>query len=293
MSHQRFETQAPNAGFDYEADAAKRRRGWEKRMREFFGRLKHPRVRILVEAYYDVQRLRIAEGNRIATYDRFNMLAPLQSAKLHSAVDELRRIERDIEAQIKDELATINVYVNFLVGVKGIGPVMAGGLIAWIDDAGRFDTVSKLWKYCGLAPGQKRVAGERVGFNPKLKTHLFKVAKQMLQAKNPTYEPVYRQAREEYATRKDILKAHEERAAKSKSKSVKKSLAGYKAHIHFMSMRKMVKLFLSHLWEAWRKLEGLPVRDPYAVEKLGHEKFEPRVGANQIPKETSGERGRG
>ena len=34
--------------------------------------------------------------------------------------------------------------------------------------------------------------------------------------------------------------------------------------------RRTVKMFLAHLWEKWRELEGLPVRVPYAVEYGGH-----------------------
>ena len=38
-----------------------------------------------------------------------------------------------------------------------------------------------------------------------------------------------------------------------------------KAHQHAAALRKMIKLWLAHLWEVWRKLEGLPVREPYIV----------------------------
>lgn len=39
---------------------------------------------------------------------------------------------------------------------------------------------------------------------------------------------------------------------------------------HRMAMRKMVKLFLSHLWEVWRTVEGMDTRPPYPHEYLGH-----------------------
>lgn len=41
-------------------------------------------------------------------------------------------------------------------------------------------------------------------------------------------------------------------------------------HVHRMAFRKMIKLFLSHLWEVWRTKEGLPVRPPYVFEHKGH-----------------------
>lgn len=35
-------------------------------------------------------------------------------------------------------------------------------------------------------------------------------------------------------------------------------------HIHQRAMRKMVKLWLSHIWTTWREIEGMPVTSPYA-----------------------------
>lgn len=40
--------------------------------------------------------------------------------------------------------------------------------------------------------------------------------------------------------------------------------------INNMSLRYIAKRLLSHLWLVWREMEGLPVRDPYCVEYLGH-----------------------
>lgn len=43
-----------------------------------------------------------------------------------------------------------------------------------------------------------------------------------------------------------------------------------------MARRYMVKIFLSHLWEVWRELEGLEARAPYSHEYLNHShKIEP------------------
>ena len=41
--------------------------------------------------------------------------------------------------------------------------------------------------------------------------------------------------------------------------------------INNMAIRYIVKRLLSHLWEVWRELEGLPIRDPYPIEYLGHQ----------------------
>lgn len=41
-------------------------------------------------------------------------------------------------------------------------------------------------------------------------------------------------------------------------------------HRNMDAMRYMIKLFLAHLWVVQRTLEGLPIRDPYVLAKLGH-----------------------
>ncbi len=42
---------------------------------------------------------------------------------------------------------------------------------------------------------------------------------------------------------------------------------------HSVAFWKMVKLFLAHLYEVWAKAEGIPVREPYPMEILGHRKI--------------------
>ena len=44
-------------------------------------------------------------------------------------------------------------------------------------------------------------------------------------------------------------------------------------HITKRAMRKMIKLFLSHLWLVWRAAEGLSVTSPYPIAVLGHKDF--------------------
>ena len=41
-------------------------------------------------------------------------------------------------------------------------------------------------------------------------------------------------------------------------------------HLHNMAIRKVAKVFLSHLWLLWREAEGLPTTDPYPIAHLEH-----------------------
>jgi len=37
-----------------------------------------------------------------------------------------------------------------------------------------------------------------------------------------------------------------------------------------MAIRKVVKIFLAHVWLRWRELEGLTIELPYSLTVLGH-----------------------
>ena len=45
-------------------------------------------------------------------------------------------------------------------------------------------------------------------------------------------------------------------------------------HIHNRAMRKVAKIFLAHLWQTWRRQEGLETTEPYAKQLLGHSTVE-------------------
>lgn len=236
---------------------AERTKAWEKRMKDAYENLKHPRLRILVETYYDFQKLRTATVSRLNLYNRFGMLADEQYIELSERVNSLTESESHIKKMIGKEIKNIPVWNEYLIDIKGIGSVMAGDLIGWIDDIGKFDTISKLWAFSVGKPGEKRERGKKLGYNPHLKTLMWKTGKQLLMANNELYRGIYEGAKKKYQDRDDIKKAHEGKK-------------GYKLHIHLMSMRKMEKMFLSHLWLRWREIEGLPTSKPYVIAKLGH-----------------------
>ena len=87
-------------------------------------------------------------------------------------------------------------------------------------------------------------------YNKRLKTSCYKVGSSFLRCGSP-YRQIYDNAKEYYETNRDWTKLHR----------------------HHAAMRKMIKVWLSHLWEVWRTLEGLPVRNIYAEDKLGHNHY--------------------
>jgi len=157
------------------------------------------------------------------------------------------------------------IRINFLSKIRGIGPVLSSGIIAWLSPISRFPNISKLWSYCGLAPGQKRKRGLKLGYNPRLKTLMWKVAASFEKQKpeKSRYRRLYEEKKRYYLSKREDLK-----------KAIEKGEKGAKLHVRLLAMRFTVKRFLADLWVQWRKLEGLPITKPYAHTVLGHEEYE-------------------
>lgn len=124
-------------------------------------------------------------------------------------------------------------------------------LIALIDIT-QADTVSALWRYAGMAvidgERERMRKGEKLHYNIRLKTTMYLIGTSFLKSKSP-YAKVYYDAKEFYTLNRPEWTP---------------------LHCHHAAMRKSVKRFLSHLYVVWRELEGLPVREPYVQEKMGH-----------------------
>jgi len=244
---------------EWEEERRRRRKEWERRMAEQLKKLKHPRLRILVETYYDIQELRKAAASRLRNYEKFDLLTPTLAARLQNLVVDLKRMEQSMAELVEDELESIPIWFH-LQKVKGCGPMIAGGLIGWIDDISKADTISSLWRYAGLAPGQKRRAGEKLDYNPKLKDHMWRVGTQLLKAQRKRYKPF-------------AVRLYERFKSQEGAKEFESPRGGHKLHIHRRAFRRMLKVFLGALWLRWREIEDLPITPPYAHAKLEHKKL--------------------
>jgi len=152
------------------------------------------------------------------------------------------------------------IRIHYLNRIQGIGGVLASGIIAWLSPISRFPNISKLWSYCGLAPQHKRKRGEKLNYNPKLKTLMWKIATSF-EKQNPNksyYRRIYDQKKQYYMQRPDLKQALQQKQK------------GAKLHIRLLTLRYTAKRFLADLWLQWRKLEGLPITKPYPHAILGH-----------------------
>lgn len=284
----------------------------------------------MVRGAYDVQKLRIEMGNRIAGNfkaklgqepgkseetlddDAKAVLASLRSAH-RKITDGLKRFpkaagftgdavissytelvlidqyvalekrENEHFARLKNVLGEFAIWREFLEGVRGVGPAMAGVLISEFD-IHRARYPSSMWAYAGYdvagdGAGRSRRKehlvdreykdkngkdATRVGitFNPWLKTKLHVLAELFIKMRTDPYRKVY----DDYKHR---MESHERWGIKNDGVVVDGKIVTTKGRRHAQAMRYMIKMFLIDLYAAWREIEGLPVSKPYHEAKLG------------------------
>jgi NADH:ubiquinone oxidoreductase subunit E len=139
------------------------------------------RVRHAISFFYDMQKLRIAAGNRASgqTEDNEIELRNEDVVFFGAQSEGLNKLEKDALGYVEKQLKGLNIYERWLKHQKGCGVTMSGFLISEID-INRCNTVSQLWAYFGLAVAddghaQRRVKGEKSGFDPWRKSKVVTV----------------------------------------------------------------------------------------------------------------------
>jgi hypothetical protein len=252
-------------------------------------------LKLQISCFYALQEHRIKAGNRIFALSEFLDVDQDRAKSLHARIiggnlegvkySGILEVEERIGKDIKKLVDAQPLWQLWLKDVKGIGPIFAGGWMSAIGDPAKFDNVGKLWAYAGLhtVPANtayvekfidnpriraaveagavvgdpnnqdlrmmpRRERGKRANWSPFMRTLAWKTGGSFVKSKGP-----YREFYDRYRARYEITRPETT-----------------DAHRFAMAKRKTVKLFLSHLWEAWRLIEGLPVRQPWALEYGGH-----------------------
>lgn len=202
----------------------------------------------LVTIFKKVQKTRMAFENAKAQHEYKRIV------ELYTLLTEVfDGTEKETQKLMKKTLKKIPIYTEFLQHVKGMGHTLSAQLIAYIGDIKRFPTVAKLWRYAGLGVDENgkadgRQKGKPLKYKQDFKSLMYNIGVSFLKSKSP-YTKFYNKAKAKYQqTRPDWTKAH----------------------IHMASLRYMNKIFLSHVFNAWYRLENEPMRLPYVVEYLNH-----------------------
>ena len=223
-------------------------------------------LKILVRAYYDYQDERLAMDGRLGikkdgdikkgTPDRDESLL----AELFARRENVLAFEERLGKEIAVYVHGLELWKQYLCDVKGCGEQMTAVMMTEFDIV-KWENVSKGWSFAGLAPGKDRkVKGQKCSYNQFLRAKLCGVLGSSFLRANSPY-------RTYYDNMKHRLESKDWGTESKNPTDKKRPKAG---HQHKAATRYMVKMFLKDLYVAWRTLEGLPVREPYQEEYLGH-----------------------
>ena len=147
--------------------------------------------------------------------------------------------------------------------IRGLGEGgLVAQLLAQIDDIGKYDTISKLWRFAGYAViegmAEKNKQGEKSHFNRRLKAVCWNICQSFIKQQTPGYVDIY------YAEKSRLRERYPEPIMTNGKWKYNDG------HLHNMAQRKMIKVFLQHLWIVWRATEGWSISMPYVIDQMGH-----------------------
>lgn len=204
----------------------------------------------LYQTYRQIQKTRITFQLRLSAIERgADKASDVQREICRHYLNHFEKLEGVLWDEVVQLGREHPLYPYLLRPYLGDGLVLSF-LALLPQEQNTFPTVSKLWRYCGYAvvngKAERPVRGQKIHYNVHMKSLLYLIGMGLIRKGSP-YRQVYDEAREKYAERFAIRK-----------------------QIHYAALRKVIKLWLAHLWETWRRLEGLPVRLAY-VFTLGEE----------------------
>lgn len=232
-------------------------------------------ARFLVDAYYQMQDQRIRSNNQLRS----------MGAEPHEILSWFAAQSDTLENQVR---ASLDVYSlnhpvgEWLRGVKGIGPVIAAGLLAHIDIT-KAPTVGHIWRYAGLDPTSKWEKKTKRPWNAELKLICWKAGESFVKVCNSedaVYGQIYRERKELETAKNEALEFREQAAEILRTKNIGKDTDAYKAysvgklppaHIHARAKRYAVKQLLSDLHcMMYRILLKQEPPFPYPIAHMGH-----------------------
>lgn len=245
-------------------------------------------ARYIVRSFYQLQEYRISGHNQVRALE--GMEQPI--LLLDWASEQFEQLEHAMKLAlghfVKHEPEGIG---QWLLGITGIGPVLAAGLLAYIDIE-KAPTTGHIWSYAGLNPAVTWEKKQKCPWNRDLKVLCYKIGESFVKFKgsdNDMYGKYYAQ-RKELEQARNIAGEFSEQASQTLSaRHFREETEAHKwytgehpeangvamlppAHIHARARRYAVKLFLSHFHDEWyrRHFHKEPPL-PYPIAILNHQ----------------------
>jgi len=150
------------------------------------------RVSIIFKERADTEKVMVATKLRLfALKNRLELvnLNGYEEVAMEKKEAIIQALEEDFELQTKllqIEVRKHPVWKEYLKEIKGVGPAVAGGLIAGIKRASRFDDKYALRKYAGMVAKKGNQK-----FNHQLKRALFHFSEEIIRQNTPIWRGLY------------------------------------------------------------------------------------------------------
>lgn len=247
-------------------------------------------LRFHVDTYYDLQKLRIAIGNRVWQLTSQDKQGAARYVGLTTCFEGLRSLEASLNAQIKSRVVTLPIWTEWLCDVQGIGHILAGGLYSYICGQNHTDACkAKRSKY--LKKKKKGAKKRAVRYECKCPwqeierfpypSSLLKyfgldvqngVAPRKREGVKITWSPKCRtlswKIGESFVKTKGFYRLLYQQF-RINVEAASPDLT--KLHRFNRAKRHTVKVFLCHLFDRWYRLRGLEPPKPYSLAVLKHQ----------------------
>ena len=150
------------------------------------------RISIIFKERADTEKIMVATKLRLfALKNRLELvnLDGYEKEAVEKKEAVIQALQEDFELQtrlLQIEVKKHPVWKDYLKGIKGVGPAVAGGLIAGIKRASRFDDKYALRKYAGMVTKKGNQK-----FNHQLKRALFHFSEEIIRQNTPIWRGLY------------------------------------------------------------------------------------------------------
>jgi len=157
-------------------------------------------VKILFREHEDLKETMVREKNKLFAFSNKYKLANVASNQGEKIIFSKKASIKEKEKQLgiiklilKDKVKKFPIWKEYLKNIKGIGPVIAAGLIGEIGNK-TFDSKESIKHYSGIIP-----RAEGYNFNRKLKVILFQFIEGVIKHKTPKWREMYDSIKAFYA----------------------------------------------------------------------------------------------
>jgi len=157
-------------------------------------------VKILFREHEDLKETMVREKNKLFAFSNKYKLANVASNQGEKIIFSKKASIKEKEKQLgiiklilKDKVKKFPIWKEYLKDIKGVGPVIAAGLIGEIGNK-TFDSKESIKHYSGIMP-----RAEGYNFNRKLKVILFQFIEGVVKHKTPKWREMYDSIKAFYA----------------------------------------------------------------------------------------------